>query len=196
MNYNEMIGETVFTDGGEYEIVAHIHDDGCRDYSINLYIGKAADGHHALIASDNAGMWLVGSEDDANLNRSHWELIAERVGEIDFDAIRAVDADLADWLEARKDEWEKAQGLIFAVVAWRKEIGEELFIDEHPTLRECYASAESQLEKWTECEKKKYNLFVAQSPAMTAEECERQSRDEDDIGSFNLDRCIVVKQYL
>lgn len=103
-NYNEMIGETIGTDCGDYEIVAHIYDDGCRDTSINLYVGKAADGHHDLIASGNASMWVVGDEDDADRNRGHWDLIAERVGEIDFDAIRAIDADLAEWLEDRKAE--------------------------------------------------------------------------------------------
>lgn len=105
-NYNEMVGETRYTDCGEYEIVAHIYDNGCCDTSINLYVGRAADGHHDLIASDNASMWVVGDENDAERNRAHWDLISERIGEIDFDAIRAIDADLADWLEARKDEAE------------------------------------------------------------------------------------------
>ena len=100
-NYND---ETVGTDCGKYEIVAHIHDDGCSDTSINLYVGRAADGHHDLIASDNASMWVVGDADDAESNRAHWELIAERIGDIDFDAIRAIDADLAEWLEDRKAE--------------------------------------------------------------------------------------------
>lgn len=107
-NYNEMIGETVGTDCGEYEIVAHIHDDGCSDTSINLYVGRAADGHHDLIASDNASMWVVGNEDNAESSRAHWELIAERIGDIDFDVIRAIDADLAEWLEERKAEAETA----------------------------------------------------------------------------------------
>lgn len=34
-NYNEMIGEMVSTDGGDYTIEAHVHDDGCCDQSIN-----------------------------------------------------------------------------------------------------------------------------------------------------------------
>ena len=107
-NYNAMIGETVGTDCGEYEIVAHIHDDGCSDTSINLYVGRAADGHHDLIASDNASMWVVGNEDNAESSRAHWELIAEHIGDIDFDVIRAIDADLAEWLEERKAEAETA----------------------------------------------------------------------------------------
>ena len=107
-NYNEMIGETVGTDCGEYEIVAHIHDDGCSDTSINLYVGRTADGHHDLIASDNASMWVVGDDNEAESNRAHWDLIAERIGDIDFDAIRAIDADLAEWLEERKAEAETA----------------------------------------------------------------------------------------
>ena len=40
-NWNEMIGKTCCTDAGEYTIVAHVHDDGCSDQSINLYIGRA-----------------------------------------------------------------------------------------------------------------------------------------------------------
>lgn len=115
-NYDEMIGEIVVTDCGEYEIVAHIHDDGSSDTSLNLYVGKYADGHHDLIASDSASMWVVGDEDDAERNHSHWELIANRVGEIDFDAIRIVDADLADWLEDRHGEsWESESYEIWLV---------------------------------------------------------------------------------
>jgi hypothetical protein len=108
-NYEEILGETELTDCGEYTIVAHTHEDGCRDDSLNLYVGRAADGHHDLIASDNASMWVVGDEDDAERNRAHWELINERVGEIDFDAIRAIDADLAEWLEDRKAEADEAK---------------------------------------------------------------------------------------
>lgn len=104
-NYNEMIGETRYTDAGEYTIVAHIHDDGCADESINLYVGKAADGHHDMIASDNASMWVVGNEDDAKLNRNHWDAIAERCDvALVLDEVRKIDADLADWLGARYNE--------------------------------------------------------------------------------------------
>lgn len=104
-NWNEMIGETCCTDAGEYTIVAHIHDDGCGDQSINLYIGRAADGHHDMIASDNASMWVVGNEDDAKLNRDHWDAIAERCDLAPvLDEVRKIDADLADWLGARYQE--------------------------------------------------------------------------------------------
>lgn len=104
------IEEPVFsTDGGDYTLVAFIAAGGTGDAKIELYVGRAADGHHDLIVSDNASMWVVGDEDDAERNRAHWELINERVGEIDFDAIRAIDADLADWLEDRKAEADEAK---------------------------------------------------------------------------------------
>lgn len=104
-NYNEIIGETRYTDAGEYTIVAHVHDDGGSDQSINLYVGRAADGHHDLIASDNASMWVVGNEDDHELNRGQWDAIAERcdVAPV-LDEVRKIDADLADWLGDRYHE--------------------------------------------------------------------------------------------
>ena len=104
-NYNETIGEKTYTDAGEYTIVAHVHDDACTDESINLYVGKAADGHHDLIASDNASKWVVGSEDDAERNRDQWDLIAERcdIAPV-LDEVRKIDADLADWLNDRYNE--------------------------------------------------------------------------------------------
>ena len=107
-NYNEMIGETCRTDAGEYTIEALVHDDGCTDQSINLYVGRAADGHHDLIASDNASMWVVGNEDDAALNHDHWAAIAKRCDVASVLAeVRNVDADLADWLRERYHEaWE------------------------------------------------------------------------------------------
>lgn len=104
-NYNELIGETCSTDAGEYTIVAHVHDDGCCDESINLYVGRAADGHHDMIASDNASMWVVGDENDAELNRDQWDAIAARcdVAPV-LDEVRKIDSDLADWLAARHNE--------------------------------------------------------------------------------------------
>ena len=104
-NYNELIGETCSTDAGEYTIVAHVHDDGCCDESINLYVGRAADGHHDMIASDNASMWVVGNEDDAELNRDQWDAIAARcdVAPV-INEVRKLDAELADWLAARYEE--------------------------------------------------------------------------------------------
>ena len=104
-NYNEMIGESVATDCGKYEIVAHIYDDGCCDASINLYVGRAADGHHDLIASDNASMWVAGDAEDAERNRDQWREIEERcdVAPV-LEEVRKIDADLADWLAARWTE--------------------------------------------------------------------------------------------
>lgn len=102
MNYNELIGETRYTDAGEYTIVAHVYDDNCTDESVNLYVGQAVDGHHDLIASDNASMWVVGDENDAERNRDQWDTIAARcdVAPV-LDEVRKIDADLADWLAAR-----------------------------------------------------------------------------------------------
>lgn len=104
--YNEMIDETVATDAGDYTIVAHVHDDGCCDESINLYVGKAADGHHDLIASDNASMWVVGDREDAGRNRDQWVEILERCPNIAplLAEVRKIDADLADWLDDRYQE--------------------------------------------------------------------------------------------
>ncbi len=99
-------GPTVVTDGGEYELIAEVNDEGQCDDNINLYVGRAtSDGHCDLIASDNASMWIVGDADDAERNREHWDTIEAH--DLDMDAVRAVDADLADWLEARRDEAEE-----------------------------------------------------------------------------------------
>lgn len=105
MNYNELIGETRYTDAGEYTIVADVGGGGYGDENVTLYVGKAADGHHDLIASDNASMWVVGDENDAERNRAQWEAISERcdVAPV-IDAVREIDADLADWLATRYDE--------------------------------------------------------------------------------------------
>jgi hypothetical protein len=108
-NYNDMIGKSVYVDGGKYEILVYINGGGYADEHIDLYVGRATDGHHDLIVSDNASMWAVGDEDDAERNREHWELITERVGDIYFGSIRAIDADLADWLEDRKAEADEAK---------------------------------------------------------------------------------------
>lgn len=98
-------GPCKWTDAGEYELVAIVHDDGHTDESVNLYVGKAADGHHDLIASDNASMWVVGDADDAERNRDQWDTIAERcdVAPV-IDEVRKIDADLADWLNDRYNE--------------------------------------------------------------------------------------------
>ena len=95
------------TDAGEYTIVALVHDDGEADNSISLYVGKAADGHHDLIASDNASMWVVGDDDDHERNRDQWNAIAARCDVTPvLDEVRKIDAELADWLAARYAEAE------------------------------------------------------------------------------------------
>ena len=96
------------SDRGEYTILAQIATGGSANKVIDLYVGRAADGYYDLIATDNSTNWIVGDADNAEINRAHWELIAERIGNIDFDAIRAIDTDLAEWLEERKAEAETA----------------------------------------------------------------------------------------
>lgn len=103
-NPHDTAGEEVITLNGNYTIVDQIAEGGEADERILVSVGRAADGHHDLIVCDNASHWVVGDENDAELNRAQWNLISERVGEIDFDAIRTIDTDLADWLEDRKDE--------------------------------------------------------------------------------------------
>lgn len=92
------INEEIITDAGHYTVAAEIYDDGGRDDSVSLYVGRHADGHCDLIAVDNASNWVVGSEDDLELNAAQMEQLGDRV---DIDAIRAVDADLADWIADR-----------------------------------------------------------------------------------------------
>ena len=105
------------TDAGEYTIVAHVFDDRNCDDSINLYVGKAADGHHDMIASDNASMWVVGDENDAERNRNQWDLIAARcdVAPV-LDDVRKIDSDLADWLANRYDEARRADEVLRSMV--------------------------------------------------------------------------------
>jgi len=113
MNYNEMIGEEVYTDAGKYTIVAHVHDDLCTDESVNLYVGKAADGHYDMIASDNASMWAVGNEDDAGINRAQWCTIAARCDiEPVLAEVRKIDGDLADWLSDRYHDAQTAMVIV------------------------------------------------------------------------------------
>ena len=96
-------GRRVATCGGDYTLVAQILDDGSCDTSLNLYVGRAPDGHLDLIASDNASMWVVGDADDAGNNHAHWSAIADHcdVDRIVIAGVREIDADLADWLAAR-----------------------------------------------------------------------------------------------
>lgn len=107
-NYDEKIGKTVMTDAGDYTIVAHVGDGGFADNPnthIDLYVGRhTTGGNCGLLVSDNASTWALGSDDDPALNYDQWQLIAERCGDLDLDAIRAIDADLADWLAARRAE--------------------------------------------------------------------------------------------
>lgn len=107
MNYE--VNDEIITDGGEYTVIAVIHYEGACDDSINLYVGRHADGHCALIATDNASSWVVGDEYDAQRNYILFDLLGDR---IDIDAIRAVDTGLADWVKERQEAAEKTSARI------------------------------------------------------------------------------------
>lgn len=100
MNYE--INDKIITDGGDYTIIAVVHYEGGCDTSKNLYVGRQVDGLTNLIATDNASNWIVGDENDALNNYNHFDLLGDRV---DIDAIRAVDAGLAAWIEDRRDDY-------------------------------------------------------------------------------------------
>ncbi|MBR4353761.1 MAG: hypothetical protein IKP97_00490 [Kiritimatiellae bacterium] len=99
------IGEQVATDGGDYQIIADIADGGEGDEGVCVYVGRHITlGHCDLIARDNASYWVVGDEDNRDRNRDQWDIIEDRCGRIDLEAVRRVDADLADWLADRRKE--------------------------------------------------------------------------------------------
>lgn len=103
------LGEQVATDGGDYQIIADIADGGEGDRCITVYVGRHLKlGHCDLIARDNSSYWVVGNEDNHGRNRDQWDIIEERCGRIDLQAVRLVDADLADWLADRRKEAEWA----------------------------------------------------------------------------------------
>ncbi len=93
--------ERILTDGGEYTVVKELKRF-TTDMSIGLCIGRAADGHHDLIATDNSSNWLVGDPDDAERNYNQFSVIEDAGAVIDIDAIRAVDAALADYIADRQ----------------------------------------------------------------------------------------------
>lgn len=94
-------GEPVPTDCGDYVFLRKLNDDVAADASIRVYEAMSLkDGHRDVIACDNATNWAVGSDDDAELNKTHFETLAShgvRWSEIE-------DTDLYDWIEARREE--------------------------------------------------------------------------------------------
>ncbi len=103
------LGEIEGTDGGDYQIIADIDEGGDGDERIQVYVGRHLElGRCDLLACDNASCWVVGDEDNHGRNRDQWDILEERCGRIDLEAVRLVDADLADWLTDRRKEAEGA----------------------------------------------------------------------------------------
>lgn len=119
MNTND----TIHTNAGSYTIVALIGEQTYTDSSHNLAVGRHTDGHYDILVEDNASVWVLGNADDADCNAGAFAAIAGatysdmdapdlrdyiRAGvEIvrdNLDDIRAVDADIADWIADRADE--------------------------------------------------------------------------------------------
>lgn len=97
------IGETRYTDAGEYLLLVQVNDEGYGDTCLRLYVGRHVTlGHCDLIASDDACCWVVGDADNAERNHDQWSVVDDHG--LDFEAVRAVDPTLADWLAARKAE--------------------------------------------------------------------------------------------
>ena len=73
------------------------------DSDINVYEVRHADGQHDVMASDNGSVWLVGDEDDADVNKSQFLAIAAANGEsVEWDEIK--DCDLREWVADRRNE--------------------------------------------------------------------------------------------
>ena len=119
MNTNE----TVNTNAGQYTIVALIGEQTHTDDAHRLAVGRAADGHHDVLVSDNASVWVLGNEDDADCNAGMFAALGGsrdtdmdgpnlrneiadgvRILRDNLDDIRAIDADIADWIADRADE--------------------------------------------------------------------------------------------
>ncbi len=101
MNIADENENTILTDGGEYTVVKEL-ERFTTDKSIGLCIGRDADGHYDLIATDNASNWIVGDPDDAERNHNQFDVIEDAGAAIDIDAIRAINAELADFVAERQ----------------------------------------------------------------------------------------------
>lgn len=119
MNTND----TIHTNSGDYTVLASIGEQVYTDAAHNLAVGRHTDGHCDILVEDNASVWTLGNADDADCNAGAFAAIAgatysdmdapdlrdyiARGVEIvrdNLDAIRAVDADIADWIAERADE--------------------------------------------------------------------------------------------
>lgn len=119
MNTND----NIHTNAGDYTIVALIGEQTHTDDAHCLAVGRAADGHHDVLVSDNASVWVLGDADDADCNAGMFAALGGsrdtdmdgpdirneiadgvRILRDNLDDIRAIDADLADWIADRADE--------------------------------------------------------------------------------------------
>lgn len=121
------IGETVYTVTGgqipgEYTVVALLGEQRETDDRRNLAVARRVDGPHEVLVEDNAGCWPLGDEDDADDNRETFAAVGGGKEGQDEEAlaaaakagafrvldhlpdIRAIDAELADWIAERAHE--------------------------------------------------------------------------------------------
>ena len=93
-------GESVPTTAGDYFLLRQLNDDGNRDESIRVYEAMSlTDGHCDVVACDNAANWVVGSEDDLDLNKTHFETLESH--DVRWNEIQ--DSNLEDWIEERRE---------------------------------------------------------------------------------------------
>lgn len=94
--------DTIITDGGTYTVTTII-SRLTTDESIGLCVGRAADGHCDLIASDNARNWLVGDADDHEANHEQWAALVKAGIDLDnlIDTLTLVDQQLGDFAADR-----------------------------------------------------------------------------------------------
>lgn len=119
MNEND----TYWTNAGHYTVIATIGPQDMTDDCHNLAVARHDDGHCDILVQDNATVWVLGDENDADRNAGQFATIAgSRDTDMDgpnlraeiaegveivrgyIDDIRAVDADIADWIEDRADD--------------------------------------------------------------------------------------------
>lgn len=98
---DSLYGRDVMTDAGLFVALRRLNDALNRDEDVRVYEAMSlADGHREVLASDNASCWIVGDENNAEVNRSHFALLAKH----DVRWCEIIDGELADWIEDRRAE--------------------------------------------------------------------------------------------